>query len=176
MIIGIVLAVSAFLVAVDQLLKVWALQTLAGGPSILVIPGLLQFTYVENRGAAFGIFQGKTQLLSIVTGIVLAGIIVALVMGKFKHKLVLWSMGLIIAGGVGNLIDRVFRTFVVDYLDISPLFNFPVFNFADCCVVIGTGLLLVYLLFFEEKKTLGKDAQPVKAEETHPEEEEPGGE
>ena len=176
MTVSLILLSAAALVIVDQLLKIWVLGTLVGAPSVTLIPGLLQLTYVENRGAAFGIFQGKTQLLSIVTGIVLAGIIVALVMGKFKHKLVLWSMGLIISGGVGNLIDRVFRTFVVDYLDISPLFNFPVFNFADCCVVIGTGLLLVYLLFFEEKKTLGKDAQPVKAEETHPEEEEPSGE
>ena len=54
--------------------------------------------------------------------------------------------GLIVAGGLGNLIDRIFRAFVVDYLDVSPLFHFPVFNFADCCVVVGTILLAVWLL------------------------------
>ena len=151
MVIGIVLAVSAFLVAVDQFLKVWALQTLAGGPSILVIPGLLQFTYVENRGAAFGIFQGRVGLLSLFTLAVVVALIL-LIRGKLRHPLLMWSVGLIIAGGVGNLIDRVFRSFVVDYIDISPLFSFPVFNFADCCVVIGTAMLAVYMLLIDGRK------------------------
>lgn len=152
MIIGIVLAVSAFLVAVDQLLKVWALQTLAGGPSILVIPGLLQFTYVENRGAAFGIFQGRVGLLSLFTLAVIVVALILLIRGRLRHPLLMWSVGLIIAGGVGNLIDRVFRSFVVDYIDISPLFSFPVFNFADCCVVIGTAMLAVYMLLIDGRK------------------------
>ena len=151
MTVSLILLSAAALVIVDQLLKIWVLGTLVGAPSVTLIPGLLQLTYVENRGAAFGIFQGKTQLLSIVTGIVLAGIIVALVMGKFKHKLVLWSMGLIIAGGVGNLIDRVLRGFVVDYIYFVPI-NFPVFNLADCCVVSGTFLLVVYLLLIEPRQ------------------------
>ncbi|MEM1483550.1 signal peptidase II [Oscillospiraceae bacterium PP1C4] len=157
-----ILLASALLVFIDQLLKIWVLGNLAGAPSMTLIPGLLQLTYVENRGAAFGILQGRVGILSLITLVVIIGGIVALLMGKFKNKLVMWSVGLIIAGGVGNLIDRVFRTFVVDYLDISPLFHFPVFNFADCCVVIGTGLLMVYLFFFEGKE---KDVRPVELSE-----------
>lgn len=151
----VVLIMSGLLVIIDQLIKIWMLNHLVGSSSIVLIPGLLQLTYVENRGAAFGIFQGKVGILSILTLAVIVIAIAMLLMGKFKSKLVLWSVGLIIAGGVGNLIDRIFRTFVVDYFDISPWFNFPVFNFADCCVVIGTILLMIYLLFFEEKEQKG---------------------
>lgn len=146
---AIVLIVSALLVLADQLIKLWVLGALPGAPSVTLIPGFLQLTYVENRGAAFGIFQGRVGLLSIVTLAVIAAAVWLLVRGKIRHKLAMWSVGLIIAGGLGNLIDRIFRTFVVDYLDVSPLFRFPVFNFADCCVVVGTILLAVWLLFLE---------------------------
>lgn len=152
MTVAVVLCTSAVLVIIDQLIKTWVLHSLAGMPSVTVIPGFLQLTYVENRGAAFGIFQGRVGILSIVTLVVIVVAIVLLVRGKLKHKMLMWSVGLIIAGGLGNLIDRLFRTFVVDYLDISPLFHFPVFNFADCCVVIGTILLAVYLLFIDGKQ------------------------
>lgn len=148
----IVLAVTALLVVADQLMKLWVLDNLAGNPSRLVIPHLLQLTYVENRGAAFGILQGRIGILSIVTLAVVIVLLILLIRGKFsKTKLVTWCIALIIAGGLGNLIDRVVRGFVVDYLDISPLFTFPVFNLADCCVVIGTLLLMFYLLFLEGK-------------------------
>lgn len=160
----IVLAVTALLVAADQLLKLWVLDHLAGGPSQLLIPHLLQLTYVENRGAAFGILQGRTGILSIVTLAVVIVLVVLLIRGKFNgSRLVQWCMGLIIAGGLGNLIDRMARGFVVDYLDISPLFSFPVFNLADCCVVVGTFLLMAYLLMADaiqaKKKKAAEDPQ-----------------
>lgn len=151
----VVLMMSGLLVIIDQMIKNWMLDHLVGSLSIVIIPDFLQLTYVENRGAAFGIFQGKVGILSILTLTVIVIAIVMLLMGKFKSKLTLWSVGLIIAGGAGNLIDRIFRTYVVDYLDISPWFNFPVFNFADCCVVIGTILLMIYLLFIEGKEKKG---------------------
>ena len=154
---------AAGLVVIDQLLKVWAFNALPGQPSTLLIPHLLQLTYVENRGAAFGLFQGGVTVLSVLTGLILIGAVVFLVMGKLKHKLAIWSVSLIIAGGIGNLIDRIIRGFVVDYLDISPLFRFPVFNFADCCVVVGTTLLIVYLFFFDEsaEKKQKKDGESI---------------
>lgn len=156
----VVLMMSGFLVIIDQIIKYWVLENLVGSSSIVVIPGLLQLTYVENRGAAFGIFQGKVGILSILTLAVIVIAIVMLLMGKFKSGLNLWSIGLIIAGGTGNLIDRIFRNFVVDYLDISPWFHFPVFNFADCCVVVGTILLMIYLLFFEDKEKKNTSQKP----------------
>lgn len=150
----VVLMMAGFLVAIDQFIKIWVLDNLINTSSIVLIPGFLQLTYVENRGAAFGIFQGKVGILSILTLTVIIIGIVMLLMGKFKSKLTLVSVGLIIAGGTGNLIDRLFRSFVVDYLDISLWFRFPVFNFADCCVVVGTILLMIYLLFFDEKENI----------------------
>lgn len=160
MINAVVLLCAAGLIAVDQILKAWMLELLSGGP-IMLIPGLLQLTYVENRGAAFGIFQGRVQILSIITAVVLIAAVVLLLMGKFKHPVELWSIGLIIAGGAGNLIDRIARGFVIDYLDISPLFSFPVFNLADCCVVVGTCVLAFYLIMIdgkEPKKSGGESA------------------
>lgn len=151
-----VLIMSGLLVVIDQFIKIWVLDNLLQTSSIVLIPGFLQLTYVENRGAAFGIFQGKVEILSILTLAVIVVGIVMLLMGKFKSKLSLLSVGLIIAGGTGNLIDRIIRSFVVDYLDISLWFNFPVFNFADCCVVVGTILLMIYLLFSDEKENVCK--------------------
>ena len=81
---------AAGLVVIDQLLKVWAFNALPGQPSTLLIPHLLQLTYVENRGAAFGLFQGGVTVLSVLTGLILIGAVVFLVMGKLKHKLATW--------------------------------------------------------------------------------------
>ena len=169
--VALILAMSAVLVVIDQMLKIWVLSALPGNPSISVIPHLLDLTYVENRGAAFGIFQGRVGILSLLTLAVVIVVTVMLIRGRFPHKLVQVSIGLIIAGGVGNLIDRVSRGFVVDYLDISPLFSFPVFNFADCCVVIGTGLLMFYLLFWEDHQKKKLAAQKTVHEPEQPNEE-----
>ena len=110
----VLLLTACGLVAADQLFKLLVLRFLAGGPSVMVIPGLLQLTYVENRGAAFGIFQGRVGLLSLVTLAVLIALAVFLVRGSVRHPAGRWSFCLILAGGFGNLIDRVFRGFVVD--------------------------------------------------------------
>ena len=138
--------VAAILFAVDQIIKIWALDTLEQLGRIIVIPGLFNLTYVENRGAAFGIFQGQTVLLSVISGILLFAIVTALLLGKIKSGLLTWCVCIGLAGGFGNLYDRVFRGFVVDYLDFSALFGFPVFNFADCLVVIATFVILGYYL------------------------------
>lgn len=165
MLLTIVLTVIALLIAADQIIKIWVLHYLAGNPSQLVIPHLLQLTYVENRGAAFGILQGRAGILSISTLAIIIVLLVLLIRKKFhKNLLAMWCVALIIAGGAGNLIDRIFRGFVVDYLDISPLFHFPVFNLADCCVVIGTFLLMFYLFFLEGRQPKKKQAEDIKGD------------
>ena len=143
----IALFVSLILIVVDQVIKIWAYQSL---------PHLLRLTYVENFGAAFGILQQKRWLLIGITVAVLAFLVWTLLAKKVTEKPMVWSFALIIAGGAGNLIDRMQRGFVVDYLDVSPLFSFPVFNFADCCVVIGTALMIFYILVLEPKQREGK--------------------
>ena len=135
------------LTAMDQVIKLGVLQHLAPVHQIPVISGFFHLTYVENRGAAFGILQGRTAVLIVVVSFVLLAAMVYLFSGKLQSVLLEGSLLLIIAGGIGNLIDRAYHGFVVDYLDFSSLFGFPVFNFADCCVVIGTFVLLAAVFY-----------------------------
>lgn len=138
------------------------LRYLSDVPTLPLIDGVFHLTYVENRGAAFGILDGKGVFLIILTTIVLLALIVLLLLNKLRHPLLLTALALFLGGGFGNLIDRVFRHYVVDFLDFR-LINFAVFNFADCCVVVGTILLFIYVLFFMDKKETVKEAA---AEET----------
>ena len=152
------LAVAALLVGLDQWIKAWAVTGLS--QQIAVIPGLFYLTYLENTGAAFGILQGHAFILGIVSLVILTVMLGVLLSGKVKERVLIWGMALVLAGGVGNLIDRLARGFVIDYLDFSALFGFPVFNLADCFVVIGTGLIMVYLVFFDQKNPVRGDDEP----------------
>ncbi|MDR2908848.1 MAG: signal peptidase II [Oscillospiraceae bacterium] len=166
------LAFSALLTVLDQLIKGWALSVLTL-KSITVIPGLFMLSYVENRGAAFGIFQNSTAILSAVS----VGVLILLIVLMFSRwavkPLAVWSLSLIIAGGAGNGIDRISRGFVVDYLDFSAIWGFPVFNLADCCVVAGTALLLVFIIYVEQRderyrknpKNNSQDEEPLSEQE-----------
>ncbi len=138
------------LIGLDQLFKWLAVRYLSGVTTHPLIEGVFHLTYVENRGAAFGILDGKGIFLILLTAAVLIALIGLLFMGKFHHPLLLTAITLFLGGGIGNLIDRIFRHYVVDFLDFR-LINFAVFNFADCCVVVGTILLFVYVLFFMDK-------------------------
>ncbi len=146
------LILAAVLVACDQLIKLWALNSLAPVGTMMVIPGFLSFTYVENRGAAFGIFTGQRTLLIIMVAAILCGAGWMLLSGKIKGTLERLCVLLIISGGLGNLIDRIRHGFVVDYIDINALFSYPMFNLADCCVVVGACLMLIAAFRSERKK------------------------
>lgn len=142
----IAVVIIAVLVAVDQGIKYLAVLHLEPIGSFPLLDGILQLSYVENTGAAFGSFSKYTVLLSVFTGIVLLCGFAYLLFGKNKPVPVYIAAILILSGGAGNLIDRVFRGFVVDY--IEPLFiNFAVFNFADILVCVGAAVLIVYLLY-----------------------------
>ncbi|MEG0542238.1 MAG: signal peptidase II [Angelakisella sp.] len=144
------LLLSGGLVAVDYFIKQWAALSLKPITSIDLIPNVLSLHYHENFGAAFGILQQKRFFLIAVTAIVIVVLVGAILLKKVQGTLMLSSLSLIIAGGLGNLIDRVMLGYVIDYIYFEPI-NFPIFNFADCCVVIGTGLLAIYILFIEGK-------------------------
>lgn len=154
MIIGI-LAMIAILIGLDQLFKYWAVLYLQPIGTIPLINGKFHLTYVENFGAAGGILQGKQFLLILVTSVVLAGLFILLILKKFPGRFLPWMVGLVIAGGIGNLLDRIFRGFVVDYLDVCWI-HYPVFNFADCCVVVGICVIAVYVLWSERKQEKSK--------------------
>lgn len=150
---------AAILAGLDQVIKHWAATVLSQTQDIRLIDGVLHLLYIENYGAAFSILQNKTVLLVTVTTAVLLVLLTLMLLGKVRNRIPVTALSLIISGGAGNLIDRIARGYVVDYVYFVPI-NFPVFNLADCCVVIGTGLLLVYLLIVEPKtqKNTGKEA------------------
>lgn len=163
------LLMAALLVAGDQLIKGWAMEVLKPAVSIDIIPGVLSLYYHENFGAAWGILQGQRWLLLAVTGVVLLVLLLALVRKRLSGPLLQSAVALILAGGVGNLIDRAFHPggFVVDYIYFEPI-NFPIFNLADICVCVGTALLALYILFLEEKKEPAGENSPPENEEEQP--------
>lgn len=130
------------LVVIDQWTKAVVLRDLAGGRVVTPLPGILQFRYVENTGAAFSVLTGRTVFLAVITALVLCIAIGLLVFEKIPGILNQVSVLLMVAGGLGNLIDRVSRHYVVDFIEV--LFTrFAVFNFADCCVTIGAVILIL---------------------------------
>lgn len=143
---AITIIIIAFLIAIDQLIKFAVLKHLEPIGSITVIDKVLSLTYVENTGAAFGSFSGYTRVLSVFTALVLIVGLIYLLSGRIHSKFVYWGLTLIISGGAANLIDRVGREFVIDYID--PLFiKFAVFNFADILVTVGAFIVIIYLLY-----------------------------
>ncbi len=142
-------------VLLDQLTKMWAVDNLIGN-SMEVIPGIINFTYAENTGAAFGIFQDATWILALVSFVLAVVMSVFLfktmnTYGKNKYgKIYVVSLAMIISGALGNLIDRVFLGYVVDFLQFDFI-SFPVFNVADSFVSVGAVFLGIYWLFLMGK-------------------------
>lgn len=146
------LAIAAVLVGADQLIKFWAEHSLREAGTIPLIDGVFHLTYVQNFGAAFSTMQHRRIFLVVMTSIFLLAILVVLLTKKMKSPWMISCWGLILAGGTGNLVDRIFRDggYVVDMFDFR-LIHFPVFNLADIFVCAGTILMIIYLLFFERK-------------------------
>ena len=142
--IAVELLLIGLLIGADQLLKRWAERALGGG-RVLQADGFMALRYVRNTGAAFSMLSGRTAVLVWGTGIVLIACTVYLLLGRSKNRFFDAALLLLIAGGAGNLIDRVRLGYVVDY--IEPLFvNFAVFNFADCLITVGAALLFVWAI------------------------------
>lgn len=152
----IVVAIIAALVGVDQLAKWLAAVYLKSGDPVTVIPGVLQLSYTENEGAAFGMMQGGRWFFVALTGILMVALFAFLLSKKMrKFRWFHVSTILIIAGGIGNLIDRIVQGYVVDFFE-TTFMSFPLFNVADCFVVIGSVLLLIFYGFlYEEDAPMG---------------------
>lgn len=135
-------------IIMDRVTKLWAIKTLLTGKDIVVIKNFFQFSYLENTGAAFGIFRDKLIFLTIITLIVVSGVIVYLFKFKPTSKLLRVSLALIISGAIGNLIDRIQYKYVVDYIlfHYKDVYYFPTFNVADILVSVGTILLALFVI------------------------------
>ena len=127
-----ILVIIIFLTIIDQLIKFIIIFNNEILP-IQIINNVLQISYHENFGMAFGIAT-KSRIMFIIVNIIIIGIVSKFLFTQeanlSKSKEILLSM--IVAGGIGNLIDRVFRGYVIDYIDFTPIINYPIFNFADC--------------------------------------------
>ena len=143
------LIIIAFVLGLDVFTKYLAVNMFRLS-DVEIIKDVLYFTYVENRGAAFGIMQNKQWFFIIVTIVLVAVMIGFIIKKKPESKLLMVSLSFIIAGGIGNLIDRIRLGYVVDFIDFR-IINYPVFNVADCFVVVGAILLCVYVLFSKDE-------------------------
>lgn len=140
--------IIAILIGLDQIIKYWALNSLKEVNSIPVINNIFSLTYVENRGAAFGMLQNNQSIFILVAAVASCFGLYYLHSKKVNN---LGKIGilLVISGAIGNLMDRVRLGFVVDYLDFHIIWSY-VFNLADCFVVVGTILLCLYIITSKE--------------------------
>ena len=142
--------ILAALIGADQGLKYWTVTHLAVGESAPLLPGVVRLTRLHNYGAAWSSFSGKTAVLLVITTVLMAAVVVLLVKKIVRYPLGVAAGLLILGGGIGNYIDRIALGYVVDMFDLQFM-TYPIFNLADCFVVVGTILGAVYYLWFYEK-------------------------
>ena len=159
------------LVLIDQVTKLFVVRLMSPGESVDLIEGIFRFTYVQNEGAAFGMLSEHRWVFMVISVVAIVAMLVYLWKFRPDSKLACMSISMIISGGIGNMIDRIFRSgvdangkefyYVVDFLDFCA---FPqlwkwVFNFADSCVCVGGGLLVLWLII-----SIIKDEKKARAE------------
>ncbi len=148
----IIIAVIIF----DRIVKHIVSSQMIVGETIPVIDGVFHITYVQNRGAAFSMMEGQWVFLILVPAVLMTAIAVALFIMRSKwDPLIKLSLSFICGGGLGNLLDRIFRGYVVDMFDFRV---FPVFNIADIFICIGCALLIMGV-WFSERKSVKKDVR-----------------
>ena len=149
-----------FVIVFDQITKIIAVKQLLPISTYPIIKDVIHFTYVENRGAAFGMLQNQRWLFMVLSTVVM--VVILFVMIKYKkylHPIMLTGLSFTVGGGIGNMIDRTIKGYVVDFIDFT-LIDFAVFNIADTFICIGVGLIILDILlgksdysFLENDKT-----------------------
>ena len=149
------LAGFIILLALDRFTKHLALNGLKDTGGIDIVPGVLRLEYLENTGAAFGVMQGMQSVLLVVTVIVLLGILyIYIKIPNDKKYLLLRIIAVfIVAGAIGNMIDRFLYNYVVDFIYFS-LIDFPIFNVADCYITLSVLCLFILILFYYKDEDL----------------------
>lgn len=140
-------------VSVDLLTKTFIYEPInAGAPDIVLINNILKFTAVQNTGASFGIFKGNAIILAIISLIIIIVVFIIQMFSltKLKDKTFRFGLILIVAGGIGNIVDRFLLGHVRDFIYFE-LINFPVFNIADSCLTIGCVLIIIYVIIYYVK-------------------------
>ena len=148
--VGIIVSIALMLVGVglDQLTKYLVVSNMTLHESVEVIPGIFNFTYIQNDGAAFGMLDDQRWIFLVLSTVAIIGILVYMFWKKPQDKLLLSALILIVSGGIGNMIDRIALGYVIDFIDFCA---FPeiwkwVFNVADSFVCIGAGIMILWLI------------------------------
>ncbi len=141
-----VLFSAVLYILLDQWTKMLAVTYLKGQSPFVVIPNFLRFSYVENRGAAFGSFADSRWVFMVISSVAILAISFYILYERKLSRLALMSLTFILAGGIGNMIDRVALGYVVDFIDVYGI-HFAVFNVADSFVTVGCFLLIAVLIF-----------------------------
>lgn len=174
------LIVVLMLVAVflDQISKYLVVIYMELGQSVDVIPGIFRFTYIHNKGAAFGSMTESRWLFMVFSTVAIVAILVFIFWKKPQSKLMLASLILICGGGIGNMIDRIRLGYVIDFLDFCAFPNLWmwVFNVADAFVVVGSGMLMLWLILDMVKESRAEKAKKLEAAENTSTETTNGGE
>ncbi len=146
----IALIIAAFVALLDQIIKYSVVNNIKPHGTVSIISGVLNITYVENRGVAFGMFTDMRWIFVALTALMIFAIIFYMFKKRPEGKFFYIVAGLIIGGGLGNLYDRIVNGYVIDYISLS--FFPPVCNFADYCITVGVILLIFYVLFKPSRK------------------------
>ena len=138
-------------IVLDRIVKTAVANSMNVGDSIPVLGDFFHITYIQNSGAAFSMLQNHSTILIILpAAVILIGIIVICTGIKKYKPIFLWALALMCGGGLGNLTDRLSYGKVIDMFDFG---FFPVFNVADIAVCVGCGLLVVYMIVYENSNT-----------------------
>ncbi len=148
------LTVILSMVVTDQVIKYFVDLYLKPASVKMLIPGFLQLHYFENDGAMMGFMSGKTELMTVASVVCMVGILAVILSGKFSFGVDYVCLVFMAAGGFGNIIDRVFRGYVIDYIEVLFV-DFYIFNFADCLVTCSAFILIFYEIYsvYKEYKT-----------------------
>ncbi len=149
---------TVLLVAIDQVVKILVRANIPLGEAVPFLPHILDLTYVKNTGAAFSFLREHTWLLTLISAVVVVVIIVFMARRVIRGRFGLISATLVLAGGIGNLIDRALFGYVTDMFQ-TVFMDFAVFNVADCCITVGVPLLIIYVAFFHDKAEKKEAAQ-----------------
>ena len=158
--------IIAALVILDQVTKILVAGNMILHESIPVIPKLFSLTYIHNYGAAWGMFSEQRWIFLVITAAAL--IIMPIILYRYRklHFLFGFSLSMILAGAIGNMIDRVFLGYVVDFIE-AVFIDFPVFNVADICVTVGAFLMAIYLIFLDKTFFVDKPKNESNGEADH---------
>ncbi|MGN0443462.1 MAG: signal peptidase II [Acutalibacteraceae bacterium] len=157
---AVTLIIIAALTVIDQLTKYLVVTNLEIGESCMAIPHFIEVRYVRNYGGMMGTFEGMGRILGAATILILAAGIILIILKKIRLGVPYVCITMIIAGGIGNLIDRIRLGYVIDFINVLFV-DFYVFNFADCLVTVGAFLLIfyeIYSLIKDSKKKVESDA------------------